>query len=96
MTIKDLKEYFLNTENPKFFLTDVFSWRGIYDEVAFTPSTKGTKERSLELIEEALTGTYIGYKGGEFTYDEWTNVHFEYVWSSSEDNALYDLLLYGE
>lgn len=94
MTIKDLKEYFLNTENPKFFLTDVFSWRGFYSEVAFTPSAVGTKERSLELIEEALTGTFIGYKGGEFTYDEWTNVHFENDSSFSDDDALYDLLLH--
>lgn len=36
MTLKHLKSYFENTENPKFYLTDVFSWRGIYNEVAFT------------------------------------------------------------
>lgn len=49
MTIQDLKTYFETTEDPKFFLIDVFSWRGIYAEVAFTPSKIGTKEGSLEL-----------------------------------------------
>lgn len=78
MTIQDLKNYFEKTDKPKFFLTDVFSWRGIYDEVAFTPSKEGTKEKSLELIKESLENSYRGWKGGIFTYDLDTEVHFEY------------------
>ena len=64
MTLKHLKSYFENTKNPKFYLIDVFSWRGIYNEVAFTPSKEGSREKSLYLINEALNGVFTGYKGG--------------------------------
>lgn len=50
MILEYLKSYFENTENPKFYLRDVFSWRGIYNEVAFIPSTEGSREESLYLI----------------------------------------------
>ena len=93
MTIKFLKNYFENEENPKFFLTDVFSWRGIYDEVAFTPSDKGSKEESLLLINMALTETFRGYKGGNYTYNLYTSVHFEDDESDNNDMSLYMLLL---
>lgn len=93
MTIRDLKEYFENTENPKFFLTDVFSWRGFYSEIAFTPCEIGTKEESLQLIKRALTETFEGRKGGEYTYDEYTDVHFELDKWDDSDMALYNLLL---
>lgn len=77
MTLQDLKAYYETTESPEFFLVDVFSWRGVYSEVAFTPSKKGTKEESLELIERALNEVFCGWKGGTFTYDLDTEVHFE-------------------
>ena len=93
MTIGYLKRYFENTENPKFFLTDVFSWRGVYKEVAFTPSKVGSKEESLKIIERALTEFFVGYKGGDFSYDIHTEAHFENEESSWGDMALYKLLL---
>ena len=96
MTIKFLKEYFENTTNPKFFLVDVFSWRGNYGEVAFEPSKTGTREESLALIERALTETFTGYKGGEYDYNEWTDVHFEFDYSRWDDDALYKVLLSGD
>ena len=89
MTIKDLKEYFEKTEKPKFYLVDVFSWRGAYDEVAFAPSEEG----SLRQIDRALTETFEGWKGGEYAYDKHTNVHFEIEERSCSDMALYNLLL---
>lgn len=88
-----MKKYFEDTEKPKFFLTDVFSWRGIYAEVAFTPSKTGTREESLALIERALTERFCGYKGDVFTYNVYTNVHFELERCEFDDMALYNLLL---
>ena len=88
-----LKEYFEKTENPKFYLVDVFSWRGIYNEVAFVPSKEGSVEESLRQIDRALTETFEGWKGGEYSYDEYTDVHFETEPRRSSDVALYDLLL---
>ena len=63
-TIGDLKSYFENTpeEELKFFITDVFSWRGIYADVAFVPSKFGNKEESLNIINRALTEEFKGYK----------------------------------
>ncbi len=62
MTIQYLKEYFENTETPKFYLVDVFSWRGIYAEVAFVPSKQGSKEESLKLIDLALSEVFEGWR----------------------------------
>lgn len=93
MTIGYLKRYFENTENPKFFLVDVFSWRGVYEEVAFTPSKVGSKEESLKIIERALTEVFEGYKGSDYSYNLHTNAHFENEESSWGDMALYKLLL---
>lgn len=93
MTISDLKHYFETVKDPKFFIIDVFSWRGVYDEVAFTPSKNGTREESLEFINKALTKTFEGYKGGEYTYELYTDVHFEFDERSFLDDALYSVLL---
>lgn len=93
MTILDLKNYFENTENPKIFIENVFSWRGSYDEVAFTPTLVGTREESLKQINLALTETFDGWKGGEFTYNEYTTIHFENAESDSNDDALFRLFV---
>ena len=93
MTIQYLKEYFENTETPKFYLVDVFSWRGIYEEVAFVPSKEGSKEESLKLIDLALSEVFEGWKGGEYAYNESTDVHFETGPRGCSDMALYELLL---
>lgn len=93
MKINDLKGYFLSVKTPKFYLTDVFSWRGNYNEVAFTVSTNGTIVESLSLIDKALNEKFDGYKGGEYSYDNETNVHFEKDDSTINDISLYELLL---
>lgn len=93
MTIEFLKKYFENEEDPKFYLTDVFSWRGDYFQVAFKPSVKGTKEESLDLVERALTEEFRGYKGGKYEYTPSTPAHFELEESSYDDVALYEILL---
>lgn len=93
MTIEFLKNYFKTTEHPKFYLVDVFSWRGDYFHVAFKPSVKGTKEESITLIERALTEQFRGYKGGKYGYDSSTPAHFELEESSYDDIALYEILL---
>lgn len=93
MTIFVLKEYFKNTEEPKFFLKKYFSWGGKYSEIAFTPSTHGSKEETLSLLEDATRKTFNGWKGGEYNYDDDTPVHFEFYEEDIDDNALYEVLL---
>lgn len=57
------------------------------------PSKEGSREESLYLINEALNGVFTGYKGGCYTYNIYTKVHFENNISSCDDLALYQLLL---
>lgn len=48
------------------------SYRGYYDEVAFEPTTNVTVEQMLQSCNRALCDTFTGWKGGEYTYDNYT------------------------
>lgn len=50
------------------------SYRGYYDELAFEPEPNVSVGDMLEAAKGALGKTFIGYKGGEFTMDEYTTV----------------------
>lgn len=82
MTLKDLKQFFEELpkdEHISFSLSHPFSWRGSYDEVAFSIDldTYSLPSHNLEMIDEAITGTYQGWKGGNYSYDLDTDVNFE-------------------
>jgi len=81
MELKELKQQIKQAEIGKTFdygISEPFSWRGSYDEVAFEILEQPmTREEILANIEKAYTGTFYGYKGGEFTYKDYTEVHFE-------------------
>lgn len=81
MELKEFKDYIENTEKGKKFnygISEPFSWRGSYDEVAFEILEQPmTREEILVNIEKAYTGTFYGYKGGEYTYKDYTEVNFE-------------------
>ena len=80
----DLGEFKRHIEGTKkgtkfeYGISNPFSWRGSYDEVAFSIiETASTREEILEKIEEALTGVFYGWKGGEYKYQSYTTVNFE-------------------
>lgn len=80
-TLKDFEDYIESLPDRtefRFALSEPFSWRGSYDEVCFSilegPSTK---EEVLKNILRAYKGTFMGWKGGEYTYSGNTNVNFE-------------------
>lgn len=80
MTLEELKEYFENSEKSvfEFGLSEPFSWRGSYDEVAFSiVEGHHTKEDILKNIQMAYSNTFFGYKGGEYKYEGYTLVNFE-------------------
>lgn len=61
-----------------FCIEDVFSWRGAYAEPACEISTRRvSKQHNLDMINRLLTETFRGYKGGEYTYNEIDDIHFE-------------------
>jgi hypothetical protein len=81
MTLLELKQYFENQKEGKVFnysLSEPFSWRGIYAEVAFDLlHKKATREEILDTIDLAYTQKFYGYKGGTFRYNDYTEIHFE-------------------
>ncbi len=81
MTLGELKQHFEGFAANTIFnfaLSSPFSWRGSYNEVCFTIiKHASSKEENLDKINSALTDTFFGWKGGEFSYDENTTVNFE-------------------
>ena len=62
----------------KFGISEPFSWRGVYAEVAFAIAENPmTREEVLANIQLAYRGTFIGHKGGKYSYADHTTVHFE-------------------
>lgn len=53
------------------------SWRGSYEELAFEVVENVTVGEMLAAAESAVGATYEGWKGGEYTMDEDTQVHIE-------------------
>jgi len=91
MTLGKFKEYVEGLEPNHTFIHSLegpFSWRGSYDECAFSIAEKPcTPKEILGKIQEALTGTFYGYKGGEYRFYESTPVNFEdstRSWSDGE------------
>lgn len=91
MNLKEFKQHiesFPNGTKFGFGISQPFSWRGVYAEVAFEMLEQPmTKEEILANIELAYTETFYGYKGGEFNYDDYTNIHFEESYGSYTDGG---------
>jgi hypothetical protein len=104
VNLQDLKNYIESLPKDKKFnykLSEPFSWRGSYDEVAFSiEKEESTRELLLEQIEKALTGEFEGYKGGNYRYNGRTTVNFEEEESRFSDGSyvhemLMEFLFYG-
>lgn len=81
MNLKEFKNYIEKAETGKEFdfgISSPFSWRGSYNEVAFEIlELPMTREEILANIEKAYQEIFCGYKGGEYTYGDYTPVNFE-------------------
>jgi len=79
MTIQELTNRISSLGNTMdFCIEDVFSWRGSYNEPACTISTNNTtKEHNLYMLGLLTTETFFGWKGGEYTYRAYSDIHFE-------------------
>lgn len=91
MTLGELKQYVESLPAGSEFmrgLSDPFSWRGSYDEVAFAiEDTYCTREEILEKVEQALTKEFYGWKGGTYRYSNDTPINFEHeqrAWSNGD------------
>lgn len=86
MTLQEFKQHIEHHEafkTFKFGISAPFSWRGIYSDVAFEIlDIEMSREEILAHIEEAYSEEFRGYKGGKFSYNDSTDVHFEHDSSS--------------
>jgi len=82
MTLKELIERLEAADYdmvvPKGF-NNPHSYRGYYDELAFEPAENITVGEMLACAIEANGSTYTGWKGGEFTMGDYTNVHIAHM-----------------
>lgn len=67
------------------------SYRGYYHCIAFEPCGETTVGKMLELAEGAIGKTYTGWKGGDFTMYEDTNVFIAYEGCTSDDEDEFDM-----
>ena len=81
MELKEFKQHIENFPKGTLFnygISKPFSWRGSYDEVAFSIiESEMSKEDILKNIELAYTETLYGYKGGEYRCSDYTTLNFE-------------------
>lgn len=89
MTLQEFKNHISSFPEGTVFdygISEPFSWRGRYDEVAFTIITEPTsREEILEHINTAFVKTFRGWKGGYYEYSGFTPVNFENDTSSWSD-----------
>jgi hypothetical protein len=61
-----------------FCITGVFSWRGVYAEPACSLSTSNTtKQENLDMLSRLTSEIFMGWKGGEYTYNFDDEINFE-------------------
>lgn len=80
MTIAEFKDKIKSYpgDTMPFCINDVFSWRGVYAEPACAISTCCVdKEHNIAMLERLVTEKFYGWKGGEYHYHDYDDIHFE-------------------
>jgi hypothetical protein len=79
MTVKglldELKQLPTDTTFKYGFSGSGYSYRGDYSQVAFIKDTDVNVSTMIDSLESVVGKTFTGYKGGEFTMDEYTDVY---------------------
>ena len=80
MTLGDLYNRILSypEDAMNFCIEDVFSWRGSYYEPCCSLSTRNvSKDHNLDMLNKLITESFVGWKGGTYTYTMDDTIHFE-------------------
>ena len=89
MNLGELQLKFQKLKNREFVFTkgfsDPHSYRGYYNQVCFEPTTGVPLKEILESINDALTQTFVAYKGGEYTYGIFTTTNLQ-MYGHCENN----------
>lgn len=88
MNMGTLKQLFDQLDDGMFVFKNAFetphAYRGYYEEVAFAPTQNVSLYQVKESIEKAMSDIFVGWKGGEYTYDVDTWVNLSFVGQSTE------------
>ena len=83
---------FLEQQDPALVLPEGFhrphSYRGYYEELAFEPAQNITVGAMLKAARSAVGTTYSGYKGGEYTMGQYSDVYLAYWGDTGEPLSL--------
>jgi len=62
--------------------------RGYYNHVSFPPNEQNiTIGQLLDYLKDAVNHEFEGWKGGEYRYDDFTLVHFNFEGRCSDDDC---------
>lgn len=67
-----------------FCFQEPHSWRGIYAEAAVEPAANRTVAELLTDISRLLSETFEAWKGGDYTYSGYSELHLSYEGQSTE------------
>lgn len=81
--IEALEKGYPLDEEWKIGLHNPHSYRGVYEDLAFEPTTTSmTTAEMLEVIRPCIGQTFEGFKGGDFRMNQHSNVWLAYYGSS--------------
>ena len=78
MTLSELIDYLEKADQSKIVpvgFDKAYSYRGDYSELAFRQANNVPVTRMLQVAKGALGATFQGYKGGQYTMDDYALVH---------------------
>lgn len=91
MNLGEVKAAFDALENNDFVFTDGFNkahcYRGYYNEVAFEPAKFVSLAEIKTSLNAAMFETFVAWKGGEYEYDESTQVNLSLIGVCNNDDA---------
>lgn len=93
LTVGELKDYIqsLPDEYEGIGIDSVDSWRGSYNEPAFTFG-ESSKSKMLSIISECLSCEFDGYKGGTYSYDIYSPVNFDTYGNYTDGGYFYGVI----
>jgi hypothetical protein len=77
MYLKELIEFLAEcepTKEVKLGFGSPHSYRGYYQDLAFEPASNTTVGAMLTAAKDSLGRTFTGYKGGDYTMSEYTDI----------------------
>jgi hypothetical protein len=97
ITIGELKEIVNKLNDDEIYdigINDVFSWRGSYDEPCFSFEKEISGKHMKEVMNRATSEVFTGWKGGDYTYQDYDKCNFELEHGRYSDGEFFLLTMF--